>query len=100
MLLVALAVFVDLDDVGMHQPEARLGFLVEPRNGSGVSHEPLTKNLDGDRLVAFEFSSPVDPGEGSFGNMKENLAAAVKEAGRVPFLESLDLPGGQDIAPE
>ncbi len=97
---IALAIFVDPDDVRVDQAESGLGLLVEASDGPGVGDESIAKDLDGDRLVAVDLPTAIDASEGAFGDVEENLEAAEMEAREVAFLELLDLPGREEVAPK
>ncbi len=92
VVFIFIAVIEDLDDVGVAEPHARLGFLVEALDEAGLGDEAAAEHLDGDRLTAPEPLSPIDAREGPLGEVEQDLATAQDEAAPLPFLHSLDLP--------
>ena len=72
-----------------------LGLLVEADDGVRDVGEPPAQHLDGNRLAGVVVLAPVDPGEGSLGQMEEGPVVAEEEAGRVPLAEAVDLPARQ-----
>ena len=94
VLPVLLAVIEDLDDVGVMELQPGLGLLVEAIDRAGVDEEALAEDLDGDRLAGGDPHAAIDPREGPLGEVEEDLAAAVEEAGQVALAELVDLPAG------
>ena len=82
----------DLNDVGMVQLHAGLGFLVEPIDGVGNLGESLAQHLDGQRCLGGDVLAAIDAREGSFRQVEEDLGIAEEETAGVTLLEPIDLP--------
>ena len=83
-------------------PEFHAGFrfLVEAMDCFRDRGKPLSQDLDRDRGFRDLVFASVDPGEGPFGQVEQNLVIAEEETRRVPLPEPFELPARQSSLPE
>ena len=71
----------DPDDVGMAEPHAGLGFLVEPLDGVGYrAANGWRRTLTATGWPPSDLLAAIDPGERPLGQVEQDLAAAEEEA--------------------
>jgi hypothetical protein len=90
---ILLPALVDhLNDIGVVKLHAGFGFLVKPVNRIRNLREALAQNFDRQRDLGRRVLAAIDPREGAFCQVEEDLGIAEKETARVALFEPIDLP--------